>query len=279
MGGLDVINILDGLDELFKKKILDGRTGCYNNLGRTGRMPIRWDGLDVGRTIDHSANGGADEFLRRFIPDVLPRHRYAANAHDKMDRNRSAHCTEIENACEIWHVYGVEPIAGLPIRRDDVTFIILFGFSPMKYHQIRQNTALMDYYDVNYILNMHSALMANFSMKCFCGPFREWFWDVVRDLDDEKQEFADRSLEIKALLTHLKDSYTMDRQRSRDWYGKPDRLSSYDLRYARREVLRQTYMSPGDLQRELLKKLPLSSPRWPDYFRYSTATSTRPSQH
>ena len=138
-------------------------------------------------------------------------------------RNHSAHCIDVENACEIWYVEGVDPLPGLPVRTDDVTFIILFGFSPSKYYRLRQNTALMEYYDVDNILNMHCDLISNFSMKLFFGPFREWLWDVIRDLDDGRTIFGERgfrSLEVEGLLEHLKDSYTMDRIRSRPWYGQ-----------------------------------------------------------
>ena len=59
MDGLDgLILWMDGLDVLL---FLDGWTGCYKYLGRTGQMPIEWDGLDVGRTIDHTASKSTEE--------------------------------------------------------------------------------------------------------------------------------------------------------------------------------------------------------------------------
>ncbi|MCJ1358170.1 MAG: hypothetical protein MMC33_008168 [Icmadophila ericetorum] len=151
-------------------------------------------------TLRHMAcisNGGTDDFLVRLIPDALPNRKY----------------TTLKMLVR----------SGLPVRTDDVTFIILFGFSPSKYYRLRQNTALMEYYDVDNILNMHCDLISNFSMKLFFGPFREWLWDVIRDLDDGRTIFGERgfrSLEVEGLLEHLKDSYTMDRIRSRPWYGQ-----------------------------------------------------------
>ena len=53
-GWIGCYKYLGWTGQIIKKNLLDRQTGCYKYLGWTGQIFIRQDGLDVGRTIDHT---------------------------------------------------------------------------------------------------------------------------------------------------------------------------------------------------------------------------------
>ena len=156
---------------------------------------------------------------------------------------------------------------GIPTRTDNITFILLFGISPARYHRIRKNPYLMRYYEVNRVLNQHSSLISNFAMKLFFKIFKAW----LKELDDAEEigrvEFADEpSHYVRGILEHLDGAYHWDRVAAGAWWGRPDKMTSRAAREARQAVLTLSYLSPEEVKCELSQQVRVTPYLWPSYF-------------
>ena len=251
-----------------EKELLDLKT-------KTELHDIKHDMIDrdrayftsTKRSMGMITSGATDEFLVRLVPDALPNYYFTPNRADRSERNVSAHSIQIEHACELWRVEGVEPMPGIPTRTDNITFILLFGISPARYHRIRRNSHLMRYYDVNRVLNWHSSLMSNFAMKLFFKIFKAWL-TVLDDAEGiGRVEFADEpSRYVRGILEHLHDTYHTDRVAAGAWWGRPDKMTSKVAREARQAVLSLSYLSAEEVKRELSQQVRVTPYLWPSYF-------------
>lgn len=189
-----------------------------------------------------------DDFLRRYIPARIPGTRYQESGPHRELANLLAHALKIEYAAKLW---VPDTDYNVPLRKDEVTFEIIFGIGLAEYELWQTDAEKMTKNYVAVILNYHSELTTNFAMESFRQPFRRWL--NIASKTFKRRHMAVNPEEMHDLYYNLKMAYRKDRSAAIAWWGKPQMLNDPKLE-AKKSFLK--YESTVDQQhiRDLLER-------------------------